>query len=241
MVVSERPWEKRNLGVESCAFYIKKDENAAECMKDLGKYQHQYQVMYIQWGNAAALKEAQKHGFIMTEMNLHLQKKLNTEVMPSIYKRYEQHLAYSIASSGEQEWLLQTIRTGKIFTTDRVAMDSHFGLECAGRRYAYWAEDVLADGATLLLMKYKEKVISFDILVGRDNETVDAILGGLLPEFEASGLGFVGLYLISQWAKGENYKKIVTNVASNNLPILRLHELFGYGVDDLAYVLTKYL
>jgi RimJ/RimL family protein N-acetyltransferase len=120
-------------------------------------------------------------------------------------------------------------------------MDSHFGLECAGRRYAYWAEDVLADGATLLLMKYKEKVISFDILVGRDNETVDAILGGLLPEFEASGLGFVGLYLISQWAKGENYKKIVTNVSSNNLPILRLHELFGYGVDDLAYVLTKYL
>ena len=41
--------------------------------------------------------------------------------------------------------------------------------------------------------------------------------------------------------KGENYKKIVTNVSSNNLPILRLHELFGYGVDDLAYVLTKYL
>lgn len=241
MVVSERPWEKRNLGVESCAFYIKKDDNAAECMKDLEKYQYQYQVMYIQWGNAAALKEAQKHGFIMTEMNLHLQKKLDTETMPYIYKRYEQHLTYSIASSGEQEWLLQTIRVGKIFTTDRVAMDSHFGLDCAGRRYAYWAEDVLADGATLLLMKYKEKVISFDILIGRDSETVDAILGGLLPEFGSSGLGFAGLYLISQWAKGENYKKIVTNVSSNNLPILRLHELFGYGVDDMSYVLTKHL
>lgn len=240
MVVSERPWEKRNLGVESCAFYIKKDENATECMKDLEKYQHQYQVMYIQWGNAAALKEAQKHGFIMTEMNLHLQKKLDTEQMPSIYKRYEPYLTYAIAFKDEQEQILQVIREGNIFNTDRVAKDPCFGVECAGRRYAYWAKDALNNNAVLILMKYKGKTVSFELVTEKGEGTIDALLAGVLPEFRTSGLGFAELYLLSKWAQDEGYQRVVTNLSSNNLPILRLHELFGYNVDDMSYVLVKH-
>lgn len=243
MVVSERPWEKRNLGVESCAFYIGRDEDIVTIdMKDLENYRkYEYQTMYIQWGNVEALREAQNNGFIMAEMNFHLQKELDTEFLPPIYKRYEQYLSYSVATAEEQEIFLDIIREKNIFTTDRVAKDPRFGLKCSGRRYAYWAKDVLNKGGTLLLMKYKGKVVSFDILTNKGGGVADAILGGLFPEFKSSGLGFVALYLISKWAKSENYNRIVTNVSSNNLPILRLHEIFGYRIDEMSYVLTRHV
>jgi len=48
------------------------------------------------------------------------------------------------------------------------------------------------------------------------------------------------IYLISKYAKEKGYKRIITGVSSNNIQILKLHELLGYSISEMTYCLIKH-
>jgi len=241
MNIKLTPWEKRNLNVESSVeFYIGHDERWNDIYAELLSHDEQYQVMHIASGNTDVLMNAPREGFLPVEMNIQLSRKLSEIQLPRIYTRFAPHISCNISTEDERKYLLDTISEGTIFSTDKVALDPIFGVEFAGRRYSLWTQDVLNQGAELLSMKYKEKIAAFDVLIDKGNGVCEAFLGGTLPEFRNSGLGFLAIYFITKYASEKGFKRIITGVSSNNIPILKLHEMFGYGVDSVSYCLIKH-
>lgn len=241
MIIKQTPWEKRNLGVDSSVEYIiSSTDQWNEIVEDLKCHAEAYQVMHIPSGNTNVLVNASTLGFFPIEMNFQLSKKLGTVDLPSIYRRFENVITCNIATDTEKEQIIESIRSGDIFSTDKVARDPYFGNRLAGQRYAYWTLDVLNQGADLLSMKYKGKLAAFDVCVDKGNDVAEAFLGGTFLEFRNSGLGFLPVYLITKYAKEKGYKKIITGVSSNNITILKIHEMFGYTIDSATYCMIKH-
>lgn len=243
MIVKLTPWEQRNLGVSSSVeFIVEQNDTWNELCSNLEKHSEEYQVMHIPGGNTEVLLHAQDIGFRMIETNLKISRALKDKVeMPRIYQRFEPFLSCSIALQDQKKMVLDVIRKGEMFTTDKISRDPVFGLAAAGNRYACWSNDVLEQGADLLIIKYKEEPVAFDICAMYDNNTANAFLGGVLPSHAEKGLGFAPIFMITKYAAQKGFRKIVTGVSSNNLPILKLHELFSYQVEELSYCLIRHL
>jgi GNAT superfamily N-acetyltransferase len=241
MLEKQTTWEERNLGVTGYEYYIDVSEEPVGVFANIDNCKAQYQVLHIACGNTAVLLEAQKRGFTFIEMNIQLQSELTDVSLPVIYQRFDRFLSFSIADTEEQTQILNEIRNSEMFTTDKIARDPCFGIKQTGRRFALWTRDVLDAGARMLLIKYKELTIGFDICLDKGDGVCEAFLGGVLPEYQNKGIGFVPIYMIMQFARNEGYKKMITGVSSNNMPILKLHELFGFKIYNLSYALIKHM
>lgn len=240
MIIKETPWEKRNLGVSSSAeFYVGKDE-VLDSDNVIRNTQFEYQVLHIESGNSKALILAQDNGFRLIEMNIQLTRDLDTVEIPFIYKRYESVLDFRYADHTEIESILSTVADGKMFLTDKVALDPFFSTKKAGERYAKWGRDVINSGGITVIATYKGKPIGFEIYQEREQKCINFI-GGIYPEFENKGLGFAPLYaeLLSQRERGN--KSVQTGVSSNNLPVIRVHEMLGFKINSLSYSLIKHI
>lgn len=238
MVLRDAPWEKRNLGVTTSIFYIDMKDTATEILPDIESCTAEYQEMRIPGGNTEVLLEAQNHGFKVIEVGVRLQRSLENIELPGIYKRFLPHISYEIAY--EIDPILNEIKKGDMFLTDKIARNPHFGPQVAGRRYAYWLRDVWENGAAVILAKYKGDVIGFASWACLDNKVTEGILGGVFPAFENRGLGFIYLVAGLMAAKEQNFKKMITHISSNNIPILKLHEMVGFQAENMEYLLIKH-
>ena len=235
------PWEKRNLDVNCCDIFIDNDDVIDDFRADIEALNEEYQVMHISGGNSAALLAAQNMGFQIIEMNVELVRDMKSVEIPTIYKRFEQHLSYEYTDEKTMEMVLDRVKKGDMFLTDKIASDPFFGPDKSGFRYYNWCKDIMDQGGVTVLSKYKNEVIGFETYKMDEKGSVTNIIGGVFPEYSNKGLGFAPLYveLLSQKEKGA--KKVHTAVSSNNVPVLKVHEMLGYRVDKMTYILIRHL
>lgn len=239
MIIKKTPWEKRNLGVDSSIeFYIGQNDTF-EDIEVIRDHSELYQVAHIAPGNIEALLFLQSVNFVVLEMNIQLKRSLSVIELPRIYKRYEKVLSHRYAEKSEINQIIEIVKSRHMFRTDKIALDPFFGEEYAGKRYALWSGDILSNGGVVVLSLYKNTPIGFEIYTEKDKKCTNFI-GGVFPEFESKGLGFAPLYseLLDQQNRGN--KSVTTGVSSNNLPVLKLHEMLGYKVESMSYVLVKH-
>lgn len=241
MRIKETPWERRNLNVIGCEFYADRNESWDSIKESILCHPAEYKVLHIESGNTDALIGAQRDGFIFVEMNIQLRAELSDLTVPKIFDRFIPHISYEFANEKQVYEVLSIVETGAMFTTDKVSVDPYFGPQMAGKRYSFWSMDVIRDGAKMLLAKYKGNVVGFNILVEHEKNIVETFLGGVLPKYANKGFGFAPLYLAIEASEKFGYKKIVTGVSSNNLPVLKIHEMFGFKTSNTSYALIKHL
>lgn len=233
-------WEKRNLGVDTIIFYVKATDSVQDVLEQLMQCDKEYQEIIISDANTDVLLAVQNIGFRVIEMGIHLSMMIDQLIMPSLYVRFEPYVTYDFANEEEIEYVLSKIETGDMFLTDKISRDPYFGARVAGKRYAFWLQDTLKDGSALILSKYKGKTIGFDIWENIGDNVYNGILGGLFPEFSGRGLGILPLYTGLLALKDQKAKKILSHVSSNNIPILKYHEMLGFSIDKMDYVLVKH-
>jgi hypothetical protein len=234
-------WEKRNLGVDCTEVYFEDSDVVNSIYEAMPQIVSEYQVMHIPSGKAKLLLDAQKNGFQLIEMNIHLTKKIDNEQLPLIYKRYEESITVKEASENEICMALDEIKVGNIFLTDKVAKDPFFSTVDAGKRYAFWSRDIIDEGSHMYLAQYKGENVGFCLNIKKNNTTFDAFLGGTFSSYHNKGLGFLPLYANLYSIMLQGGKRVVTGVSSNNVPILKLHLLFGFRISSMSYILIKHL
>ena len=241
MKKKETPWERRNLGEESSVeYYVFSDDNVNE-LQEIWDSKYHYQVLHIEAGKVDALLAAQDKGFHLLEMNIRLIRSLSEDIiLPKIYQRYNETLRFRYAKSEEIGEILKIVKSGEMFLTDKVAMDPLLGKKKSGERYSYWAEDMIKNGAITVVTTYKNMLIGFEIY-HEDNGQCENFIGGVFPEYANKGLGFAPLYceLINQRDRGN--KKVITGVSSNNIPVLKVHEMLGFKVEKMSYSLVRHV
>lgn len=240
MRIKNTPWEKRNLNVVGCEFYVDRNERWESIRKEIVFDPAEYKVIHIETGNVDSLLGAQKDGFVFVEMNMQLSGDLFNLTIPKTFKRFIPHISYLFADKLEINSILSIIEAGEMFITDKISMDPYFGPKVAGKRYSLWSRDVIKNGAKMMLAKYKDSIVGFDILAEHNSDVIEAFLGGVLPSYMNKSFGFMPLYLAIEAAKKLGYKKMITGISSNNLPILKLHEIFGFKIISTSYILIKH-
>ncbi len=240
MKITDAYWEKRNLGVDVTEIACAASDNKEELISVLSEVRTPYSVCKIPGGAAELLLCAQEQGYRVIEMSIGLEGKTKDVGLPSMYRRFEPEISIRDAEAKQIEEILQEVESGSIFSTDRIALDPHFGPKAAGRRYANWIRDLLQQGAHLCVGYYKDLPVAFGVNQDKGRGVSDAVLGGALNNEAVVGLGFLSIYanLISGIQHGNT--KIQTHVSSNNPPIIHLHRQFGFQISEMQYVLVKH-
>ncbi|KNZ42661.1 hypothetical protein [Acetobacterium bakii] len=233
-------WEKRNLGVNCEELNAGYNDSLNEFIVFIRELKAEYQVVKIPAGRTDMLLTAQSFGFQVIELNIQLSRIMNKYSLPSIYKRFEAVINVVEAEKKDIKFVLDEIKKGDLFVTDKVARDPYFSTRKSGNRYYEWSKDVLDQGAHLYLAQYKGMNVGFGLNRSDDGHFYDAFLGGVFPQYANKGLGFLTLHtnLMSIASQGGN--KVKTGVSSNNSSILRLHLLFGFDIQEMKYILIKH-
>lgn len=146
-----------------------------------------------------------------------------------------------IGSLAELQPVLQRIKAN-LFSTDRISLDPQFGPQLAANRYCRWMSQVITQPQALVFeIQRREKGVGFFYAELHSAETLKVILGGIYPEYQASGLGLLLIQQPLALARELSATRIETEISSNNLPVLRLYEALGYHVSGLHYVLRRIL
>ena len=240
MIITDAFWEKRNLGVEVAEVTFDGDENVDEVKNVLQNMEYQYCVLKIPVGEIELLWMAQELGYHMIETGIELEAKTNNMDVPLLYKRFKPFLTVDEGDEAVRNHVMNTIRSGSVFATDRIALDPAFSKQMAGERYYNWVNDELERGSRLVIAYYKDEPIGFGVNKDLGKNVYDAFLGGVLPDAANRGLGFAALYANYVSISEQGGTKIVTRVSSNNPPILRLHMQYGYEITNMNYILVKH-
>lgn len=242
MKIVDATWEKRNLGVDVIEVSCAENDSAEELADTLKGINTPYSVVKIPSGCISLLFKAQQEGYRVIELSFEIQGDIRRIHTPEIYERFIKHITMEKAEGLILERVLDEIKRGEIFKTDRIAIDPFFSTEIAGQRYYNWSRDILEDGGFMGVLYYKEQPVAFNLsILSKDGNGIsDGILGGLLPEAPNLGLGFLVVHAENEICRILHGKHCLGRVSSNNLPILRLHTQFGYEIKNATYILVKH-
>lgn len=232
-------WEKRNLGVNCTEFVIENETLCEEDKKRIIDSNCDYEVAKVAANNVEAVLFLQSRGFTFIESNIQLEKVLESQpTIPAIFSRYEQMLTIKPADENETKTILNQIKKGEVFTTDKIAVDPRFGPKFSGNRYFNWSTDLLNNGCVLNAIYYRNSLIGFSICVEKEG-FFDAFLGGLCDK-KYIGFGFAPIFSNLLFCYNNGGRIIRTGVSSNNLPILKLHILYGFTITSINYVFVRH-
>lgn len=133
--------------------------------------------------------------------------------------------------------------TSKMFLTDRITLDKHFGPFVGMKRYQNWIKtEVIHRTSELNVISYKGIDVGF-MLFKIENGVFKLLLNGLYEEWQGKHLGVITPASPLIYAQRYNHyiNKIVTNISSNNIPCVKLYNRLGFTLDSQTYVFIKHI
>ena len=240
-------WEQRNLGCRTIELTIEKSDtllSMEEILQNLEsqrrEYQAQYSVIKVDTKYQHISQELQKNGHILIESQIGL--KLDRESASEAYEKYKDlfpDVTYNAVDHAGVEFILSEIEKG-IFSTDRIALDPHFGIKIANQRYALWIQDELKRGAKIFLSYYKNQPIGFFLSRDCGKGYIKGLLGGLFTRKYTHNYGSLYIFSTLKSFLDGNGKIDRTTVSSNNVPILQLHLMFGRRITNISNVFVMH-
>lgn len=241
MKIIDAVWEERNLGVTCAEIEIDKDDNQEQIIGALRNRNEQYIVVKVASENPKAMFTVQSEGFVFVENLIQIELDLQDgPYVPKICRKLIKNTGFHRASSTETAQVLDEIKAGVIFATDRISIDPYFSRKKAGERYAYWIEDILSSGnSELIITEYLEENIGFLVIQHKD-EYSSPVLNGLFKEFLGSGLGFVNSYCSQKYLIEKGVKRSVSHISTNNTDIFKMSLLFNNSFTEVQSVFIKH-
>ncbi len=242
MIITDAFWEKRNLGCDVCEISCEADDTEESLTDELAKVKTPYSVVKIPSEAVELLLTAQQLGYRLIETTTAIEGSMKKIAMPKMYQRFIDQIRMEYADEEMENKVLEEIRSGAIFETDRIAVDPHFSKRIAGERYYNWCKDAMEKGAKMGVAYYRDEPAAFNISILKEgsNGIWDGLIGGLFQEAFHTGLGFLVVYTETELCRLGGGRKCLGRVSSNNVPILRLHVDYGFDIRDVNYVLIKH-
>ncbi len=235
------PWETRNLGIESfevtAAHFERGDEAALDraLREKIETHGRIFAQARAGKDHLAAIAGLEGLGFRAIEMILepHTPLASNTALAQFISDRQ----AFLPRDQRIADWCVDILDRGdsarcdrvraiaaESFSNDRFHLDPRCDEETANRRFALWADDLLADErVTVHLMSTAGQAEAF---LARRGDNM--ILVGFSRRQMGKGLAkFFWLSVLEQMA-AEGLPQMRTVISVNNLPVLNLHARLGF-------------
>lgn len=240
MQIIDAYWEKDNLNTKTNEIICSTEDKDRDLVNALEKTDASYLVLKVPTTNISLSLRAQELGFTLIETSISLEASIKDLAYSPIQQRFIDNSTFKNVDKKTEKDILESIKDGEIFKTDRIAIDPAFSEKVAGNRYYNWTKQLIEEDAKLSATYYKDDLVAFGISKKVDEQVYDAVLGGCLPEYMNKGLGFLAIYTNNKSIELQGGSKITTHVSSNNLPIIKLHLENGYRITNMEYVLVKH-
>lgn len=132
--------------------------------------------------------------------------------------------------------------TPDMFSTYRIVLDSKFGKEYGFRRYQNWMQTEYEKKTSMFLLTYfHDQVVGFGMF-RNDTLGYDGLLGGIFTQYQGFGLGWLICCqpFVYAYQKSLPFKRMITSISSNNVPVVELYNYFDFKVKDTRYVYVKH-
>jgi len=240
-LLTEIPWETRNLGVPSYSLSVSAvaESGAPALAEALAEAAEGHGPIFVQakidreQGSLAQLIGSVGFYFIEVALTPHLS--LRRNVLLEAFERDPAPFLRGRFSPGELHFgpvdqkdtsAHRAIRqiAGSSFNDDRFHLDPNCDPDVASNRYRLWVDQMLADEDHRFFVLSREgQVMAF--MVQRDTRLP---LAGFAPPFARSGLGeFFWLSTLLEMRK-QNLSRVTTGISTNNTAVLNLYTRMGF-------------
>lgn len=240
MKIVDAFWEKRNLGVDTVEFTVEEKDSTDNIIELIKNNEKIYNVVKIPSTMGALNFIMHDLGYTYVEGSCNLVHNLNPVNFTPLQKRLSDSVDYQKMNYNDYDKLFSEIGKG-MFRTDRIAIDPHFGIETANRRYINWLMDELDRGTEIYKFVYKEKDIGFFAFKEINDGVYYPFLSGIYESFSRSGLGFAICTKPIEEAVKRNGKEISTYASTNNRTAFLQALVFGYLPYNINSVFVKYV
>ena len=245
MNVVHAVWEHRNLGCDAWEIGLSLSDFSewkavfAELQNDV--YRDAYVVVKMPSGNLTVLHALEDLGFRFVETQLEIVCDLaRCQTCASLFKRMEDYLVCERAETGSEAWDGVIAKmSDDMFVSDRVYLDRAFLPGTSAKRYRNWVRDMRNDCEKELILRRPAvggDVVSFDVISAKGSDAV-GVLGGVYPT--KAMLGIPHILSLFKFLRAREFKRFVTHISSNNLPMMRVYANVGGTVCDAQYVLRR--
>lgn len=248
MKVVDADWEVRNLGCKTVEMTVEKQDmqKSSEDVCDVicsAAKQHgaQYLIVKADTRYHELSCALQKQGFYLIEVQAYLRlRKTDAEVALRRFAPLCEGAGFHEASGAEVEMVVREVKKG-IFTTDRIAIDPHFGVDIANVRYANWILDETRRGVPLHIVTYHDAPIGFFLRKRIDCKRQHSLLGGLFTAKDVQGFGSALDYASAQDFVNQGMQVMKTGVSMNNPKVVQLHLTYGWIITHADNVFVKHM
>lgn len=243
MKVTNCIWEIENIGVETAEISIDSINNLD--MNELVNLEKSFKYIVIktpvnQFGLASLLRRS---GYDYMESQFYISKKFkdfNRE--DRLVKPLFPLVSFDTIDSNEdfEETILKI--TPGMFSTDRIAIDPYFGMEKSRNRYVNWMRTEFEKKEAVFIKFFYD---GDNVGVGMhklNNGILTGLVGGVFEQYQDEGLGMLtpAAPFIYAYKGGDPFKKMVTCISSNNMPVIQFYNYLGFQINDLKYVFIKH-
>lgn len=243
MNIVDCKWEIANIGKRTVEISIGKDETIGEKLLNEIDSKYEYQVIKVDTGNIEPCRFLERNGFNLIETQIGIELKYKDfDFNDSLIKYIEPDITFEDVTQKENlEAILKKI-TPEMFISDRIAIDPHFGLRYSYNRYCNWIKTAFeSKSASFYQMKYKGEHIGFSMYRIKDRIWYGD-LGGIYPSCR-EGLGLLtacGSFIYMKQHKTD-VVKLVSNISSNNTPVIPTFNHCHFNFKNFKYVFVKHV
>lgn len=245
MKITDCYWEKENLNKRVVEISIDANDEFARDLLEGFTNGYDYVCVKVPIGKMDFNFGLANMGYTMIECQYKISKLYN-DFNPDdrLIKRLIPKFNFKTVVSKEDFKVLTDKMTLGMFSTDRIALDPHFGLEDSYRRYKNWMTTEFENRTSeFLLTCLNENPIGY-CMYKKENDTVDGLLGGIFEEYQDSGYGLITPLQLFLYAYTDDefcFKKMITSISSNNAPVVELYNYLNFKLTDTTYVFVKHL
>lgn len=232
-------WEKDNLQKNTCEVTLDQDEVLTSAQIQTLESNFDYLVVKTPEKSVAAYKTLCDNGFhfVESQIDLHFRvSKQNTQ--SKLVKYFLPKVRLEKCDEKQTAIIIRKIYEG-LFTTDRISLDSNFGIKCANKRYANWIMNTIKNPDYELCNYYVGNINTGFCYFRKTETAIHYILGALYPEFQGRGFGIVEPLVSCIFMKEKGYKAVDTSVSSNNLDVLKCYMECGFTIERIKNIFVK--
>lgn len=238
-------WELRNLGVKTVKFEIEKNDVLEECLKKIEEFRLQHDAKYVVITSNVRYQIGsiffQNAGFKLMDNQIIL-KLTYEDVLKAVeeYLEFYDDVSYRLADETDKQLIFSELEKGIFKISDYIVLDPYFSEEVKNRRVIFYIEDMLNQGANLILSLYQNKPIGFFMNKIAKGMKSDDLLSGIFNQKETAHQGSFHNLACHKYFIDSKISVGKGTVSVNNLDILRLHLAFGRKIIGANNVFVKH-
>ena len=234
-------WEQVNIGKRTVEITVEATDSFSLDMLNNACNGYDYLVVKVPMNKPSFNFGLSNMGFTCIENQMTVIKAYKDFDFYKLSSRYNSTSYEVVNSEDSLNSVLYSITPG-MFSTDRISLDSQFGLEISCRRYKNWLTTEYRNGKSRLIkVMYDGQHVGF-MLTRIESQKIHLLLNGLYKSFQGRKLGLLTPSSPLMYAHKENMDIIeeITSISSNNIPVVKLYDRLGFHLHEQHYVFVKH-